>query len=435
MPRRQSQTPRSNMSIVRNSAWNVVGVVIPSLFVIPSLAIYSRALGVELLGVLTLTFSIVGYATSFDFGLSRALIRQVSIHIDDKGAVKTYMGTTAAFVGVISLVIAAVTWLGSPWLSAFLSVSLAHRSDATAGFYWLSLSIPPYLLSLVATAYFEGKEDFRALNEIRCAASALNALAGVACVYWHPTLASVMAALCVSRWLSCLAVFVLYRWDVNRHDLVVRPAILTFDAGALRSSLSYGGWLTVSNVIGPVMSYFDRFALSHLAGAQTVAFYTVPAEVISRLSLIPVAISKALFPRLSKGHHTAAADRRIGFLLTIAGAALTIVPVFAFAGDILRLWMGPAFGGQPATVLRVLLVGFSFLSLSFGPFTDLQARGHSKTTAFIHAVELLPYLGALILLTHLYGIVGTAIVWSARTFVDYVLMVTYSRRLSHTDTL
>jgi O-antigen/teichoic acid export membrane protein len=423
------------MSILRNSAWNVVGVVIPSLFVIPSLAIYSRALGVELLGVLMLTFSIVGYATSFDFGLSRALIRQVSIHIDDKEVVKTYMGTTTAFVGVVSLVIAAVTWIGSTWLSTFLSISSAHRNDATNGFHWVSLSVPPYLLSLVATAYFEGKEDFRALNGIRCAASALNALAGVVCVYWYPTLESVMAALCGSRWLSCIVVFALYRTDVNRHDPVPRPAIWTFDAGALRSSLSYGGWLTVSNVIGPVMSHFDRFALSHLAGAQIVAFYTVPAEIIGRLSLVPVAISKALFPRLSKGHHTAAADRRIGFLLTLVCSVLTILPVFAFAGNLLRLWMGPAYGAEPATVLRILLVGFFFLSMSFGPFTDLQARGHSKTTAFIHAVELFPYLGGLILLTHLYGIVGTAIAWSARTFVDYVLMETYSRRLSNTGIL
>jgi len=423
------------MSIVRNSAWNVTGIALSTLFTIPSFAIYSRVLGVELLGLLTLTFSIVGYASSFDFGLSRALIRQVSIHIDDKGLVKTFMGTTTAFVGVVSLVIAAITWVASESLTHYLSVSPAHSADSTAGFRWLSLSVPPYLLSLVGTAYFEGKEDFKALNIIRGASGALNAVAGVACVFWIPTLAAVMAALCISRWLSCIAVFVLYCIDVNRHDSVVRPALWTFDGEALRSSLSFGGWLTVSNVVGPMMVYFDRFVLSHLAGARVVAFYTVPAEVIGRLSLFPAAISKALFPRLSKRKHTAAADRRIGILLTLICSALTILPVFAFAGDLLRLWMGPEYAGEPATVLRILLVGFFFNALAFGPFTDLQARGFSKTTACIHAVELFPYLGALILLTYMFGIVGTAIAWSLRTLVDYALMETYSRRLSGTGLL
>jgi len=315
----------------------------------------------------------------------------------------------------------------------YLKVSPANFTDAVSSFLWLSLSVPPYLLSLVGTAYFEGKEDFKTLNLIRSGAGALNAIVGVAFVFWIPTLAAVMAALCLSRLFSCIAIFALYRADVNRRDAIRRPAIMSFDKAALRKSLSYGGWLTVSNIVGPVMMYFDRFVLSHFAGAKVVAFYTVPAEVIARLTLLPASVSKALFPRLSKGKHTASADRRIGLQLTLICSALTILPAFAFARAILRIWMGPEFGTQPAIVLRILLVGFFFNSLAFGPFTDLQARGHSKTTAGIHAAELLPYVGALVLLTHLYGIIGTAVAWSVRVAIDYLIMQAYSRRLSGTD--
>lgn len=418
------------MSIARNSAWNMVGIAISTLFTVPSFAIYSRSLGVELLGLLTLTFSIVGYASSFDLGLSRALIRQVSVHIGDPGVVKSYMGTTAASVAGLSVVVAAAIWAGSNSLADYFKISSLNHADAVSGFRWLSLSVPPFLLSVVGTAYFEGKEDFKAVNLIRAGTGAVNAVAGVACVYWIPTLAAVVAALCVSRWLSCVAIFALYRADVNRHDSVRRPALWVFDLHALRSLISFGGWLTVSNIVGPVMIYFDRFVLSHLAGARVVAFYTVPAEVIGRLLLIPGAISRALFPRLSKGDHTVASDRRRGQLLILVSSALVILPVFVLAGELLSLWMGPEYGrAAPVTVLRVLLVGFFFNSLAFAPFTDLQARGHSKTTAFIHMIELLPYLGALVLLTWRYGIVGTAIAWSARTLVDYLAMELCSRRL------
>lgn len=418
------------MSIVRNSAWNLIGIAASTLFTIPSLAIYSRTLGVELLGLLTLAFSIVGYASSFDLGLSRALIRQVSIHSEDWGMIKTYMGTTALFVGAISLALTAIVWLGAQWLTDYLKVSPAHRQDAIASFHWLSLSVPPYLLSLVGTAYFEGKEDFKTLNLIRTATGALNAIAGVACVYWIPALWAVIAALCFSRWIMCIAVLVQYRTDVNRHDSLRRPALWTFDAVALRTSLSYGGWLTVTNVIGPIMGYFDRFVLSHLAGASVVAYYTMPAEIINRLLLLPGAVSRALFPRLSKRRHTAGSDRRVGALLTVAFTAVIGLPVFVFASPLLRIWMGPGYAQEPATVLRVLLVGFFFMSLAFGPFTDLQARGYSRTTAYIHAAQLFPYLGALILLTYFYGIIGTALAWTARGIVDYVMMEAYSRRLA-----
>ena len=104
------------MSIVRNSAWNLIGIAASTLFTIPSLAIYSRTLGVELLGLLTqLPSQFVGYASSFDLGLSRALIRQVSIHSEDWGMIKTYMGTTALFVSAISLALTAIVWLGAQW--------------------------------------------------------------------------------------------------------------------------------------------------------------------------------------------------------------------------------------------------------------------------------------------------------------------------------
>jgi O-antigen/teichoic acid export membrane protein len=228
----------------------------------------------------------------------------------------------------------------------------------------------------------------------------------------------------------CIAAFAMYRRDVNGADKIVRPAMLTFNSRALRASLTYGGWLTITNIITPVMGFLDRFVLSHLAGAQVVAFYTVPSEVINRLLLIPGAISRALFPRLSKRQHTATADRRTGMMLTLAATLLTIIPIIVYAREILRVWMGPAYVGEPVTVLRILLIGFFFLSIAFGPYTDLQARGHSKATAFIHVGQVIPYLAALTFMTYFYGILGTALVWTARAIVDYFLMQYYSRRLS-----
>jgi O-antigen/teichoic acid export membrane protein len=138
-----------------------------------------------------------------------------------------------------------------------------------------------------------------------------------------------------------------------------------------------------------------------------------------------------LFPRLSKHHHSAAADRRLGIVLTLAFSALLVLPFFVFAPLLLRLWTGPEYVGRSSLVLRILLVGFFFSSLAFPPFTDLQARGHSKVTAILQLAQVIPYLIVLILLTRLYGILGTASAWTVRMIVEYALMATFARRLSH----
>ena len=53
--------------------------------------------------------------------------------------------------------------------------------------------------------------------------------------------------------------------------------------------------MTVSNIISPVMVYFDRFIVSNIMGADKVAFYSAPAEVILKLGIIPAAIGEQCF--------------------------------------------------------------------------------------------------------------------------------------------
>lgn len=64
--------------------------------------------------------------------------------------------------------------------------------------------------------------------------------------------------------------------------------------------MKYGGWITVSNVVSPLMAYLDRFFISNIIGASNVAFYTAPAEGVQRLSVFPGALSRAIFPKLSR---------------------------------------------------------------------------------------------------------------------------------------
>ena len=69
-----------SMTMLKNSTWNILGVVIPSLIALPTMGVLSRKLGIEQFGLFTLAFAIVGYATIFDAGLTRAVIRAVAMH-------------------------------------------------------------------------------------------------------------------------------------------------------------------------------------------------------------------------------------------------------------------------------------------------------------------------------------------------------------------
>ena len=175
----------------------------------------------------------------------------------------------------------------------------------------------------------------------------------------------------------------------------------------------------VSSVVGPIMVYFDRFILSSMIGAKRVAFYTAPSELVIRLITLPSAVSRTLFPNFSA--NTTVDNQKVYKLSVIIlglSATLIALPIFIFAENILILWMGTEFTGEPKWVLRILVVGFVFNAMAQVPFTQLQAKGFSKVTALVHCAEVLPYLIILYLLIDTYGIIGAAVAWFIRVGVD-----------------
>ncbi|WP_326972845.1 oligosaccharide flippase family protein [Citrobacter freundii] len=101
------------MSLIKNSFYNLAGFAIPTLIAVPALGYLARVIGVEAFGIFTLAFAIVGYASIFDAGLSRAVIREISIYRDDlqeqykiiatSGIVVLFMGCTAAILLLLSV--------------------------------------------------------------------------------------------------------------------------------------------------------------------------------------------------------------------------------------------------------------------------------------------------------------------------------------------
>src|ERR1019366_9056928 len=74
---------------------------------------------------------------------------------------------------------------------------------------------------------------------------------------------------------------------------------IAWERAVMGPLLSFGGWMTVSNVVGPLMLYMERFAIGVLLSATAVAYYATPFEVVTKLLIISTAISAVMFPAFS----------------------------------------------------------------------------------------------------------------------------------------
>jgi O-antigen/teichoic acid export membrane protein len=411
----------SSQVIARNSLLNVAGQVIPMLAALIAIPILIQHLGPARFGVLTLAWAAIGYFNLFDLGLGRALTQAIATRLG--GAHSTHeLGTLAwtalalmVILGIIGgLILAALT----PWIvDRGLNIPPALLLDSLRVFYLLAASLPFVVSTAGLRGLLEAHQQFGTVTVLRIPLVLFTFLGPVAMLPFSDGLVPIVAVLVVGRvatWAAHLVVCV-RRYDYLRHRMSIRRDAVT-------PLLRIGGWMTLSNVVSPIMAYLDRFFIGAILPLSAVAHYVTPYELVTRLLVVPQGIVVALFPAFATTYthdreRTAALfERSARVVLLLMFPPLLGVVLFAREG--LSLWVGAAVAVQSTAVLQWLAVGVFLNSLAQAPFVVLQSTGRPDLTARLHLAELPIYLAALWWLTDRYGLVGVAMAWSVRAAVD-----------------
>lgn len=191
--------------------------------------------------------------------------------------------------------------------------------------------------------------------------------------------------------------------------------------------------MTVSNVVGPMMLYMDRFVIGALVSATAVAYYATPFEVITKLFIVTGAISAVMFPAFSSA---GAADPGRSLKLYWRGMASIVVLILPLgillivgAKEALALWLGADFAGHSYRVAQLLLIGTSVMAMEALPFVFIQGLGRPDIPAKLNLLELPFYAVALYWLVMAHGVTGAAIAWMLRGIADTALLIYFAHKL------
>ena len=415
------------MSLKRNALWNLTGSGIPLLAAVVCIPFTLERLGSEAFGVLTLVWGLIGYFSLFDLGIGRALTYRLSLltaggqHGEISPTIKAAMLLTFA-TGIFG---AAVVWGLSPSLvNRWLKIGPALQPDALLAFFIAAAGVVPTTMASVLRGGLEGLERFAASNVSRIALGLLMFVLPVWVVLVHgPELWVITLYLVGARFLIVAGMFA----QLKKHVLggTWRP-----QRRYLKSLWSYGLWVSVTGVLGPLMVYGDRFFVSAAVGAQQLSLYAIPQEGLFRLLMIPAALASALLPRLvaMSPAEAAAVYRR-----TYRNVAFCMVGVCLFAAAVaypaLSIWLSPEFARSALPIVLVMCLGIWVNSMAVVPYTLMHAKGNPRLTAIFHLGELCFYLVALWLLSSHFGLVGAAWAWVARVVLDWLLLKMAVRRL------
>ncbi|MGH9576384.1 MAG: oligosaccharide flippase family protein, partial [Terriglobales bacterium] len=344
------------MTIPRNAVLNLAGHAVPlaaALVLVPPLV---ARLGADRFGFLSLAWVLVGYFSLFDLGLGRALSRLVAERIGAGREAELAPLARSALVLTFALGAAAGAALfaaAGPVCERLLNLPAGLQGEAVSALRILALCLPLVTLAAALRGVLEGGQRFGWVNAIRAPLGVLTFAAPLAAALAGPDLVALAVSLALVRVVAALA-----HWIVCARLYPELTRIGAPEAAAIGEMLGYGAWLTVSNIVGPLLVYLDRFVIGALLAVSAVAYYAAPYEVITRLWLVPAALCGVLFPAFAASD----ADRLLPRYRTGIKAVLVMIfPVALggalFAPEWLQAWLGAEYATRGVRAAQILCFG------------------------------------------------------------------------------
>lgn len=415
----------------RFTGWNLAGSILPmiaALFAFPALL---HGLGRERFGLLSLIWMIVGYFGILDLGLGRALTKMTAQWIGQRRheELPSLFWTSIAMMILMGILGSFIIFVSTPWLvNSALNIQENLQGEAIRAFRAVCFGLPIIILSVGLVGVLEAHHKFAALNLIRIPMGTFTFLGPLCVLPFSTNLVPVVGVLVAGRVVACALYFILY----------IRCCPAVIKSFELRKSLipallGFGGWMTVSNLLLPLMIHIDRYLIGAWASVAVVAFYVIPAEMVVKLLIIPRAWISVLFPSFAAHYESKPLEvsalfcRGVKYLLL--GMFPIILAIIVFAREGLLIWLGPEMAANGAVILQLLAAGMYLYGLVYVPYLFLQSIGRPDISARIHLAEFPVYLGSAYILIHAFGILGAALAWLVRVGMDIVLM--YAFALKH----
>lgn len=412
-------------SLVTNFIFNLGGEFVVILLGAVCIPYVLQRLGTDSFGVLSLVWVVLAYMSLFDLGLSRAITKFAAEAIGkgEHGVLPRLLGTSLTVQLGMGLFGGSLLFLLSPWIAErLLKIPEPLISESVKSFKVLAIAVPVVLLTNCLRGMLEALQRFDLINYVKVPVNASMFLSPLLLLPFGGRLPSIILLMAAFRFAAMLAYLRFCLLSLPEPGLRIG-----FESKVLQPLLRYGGWITVSNITGPVLIYLDRFMIGILVSIGAVAYYTAPADMINRALILPASLCAILFPAFSslsgageKGKLEEIYARSVKYLIIMLGPVLLIVA--AFARDILQAWLGPVFAEQSTLPLQILTLGIFVNSVGFFPYSLLQGLGKPNLTGAFHLVEIPIHFVVVWALVNRMGIVGAAIASTLRVLIDAVLL-------------
>jgi O-antigen/teichoic acid export membrane protein len=404
------------MALARNSVLNLMPTLTGVAVSIATVPFYLSIVGTERYGALLLALVLLGYFGQADFGLGRAITQRLSSMPDasaqDRAGVVWSALAGAAVISLIGGIV--VYFVAEIFFRSFFDAEPGLRAEVLSAVWLFALCVPVIMLTGVTSGALVGVERFGVVSVGTMIGNLLSQVFPLVVAVVHSVDFSwLLAASLAGRAIGLIPVVASTIAVFLRHQ-PVNPS-----RAQLRRLFSFGSWIMVTAIVGPLMTMADRVVIGAVLGAAAVVAYSVPVQIAARTVMFPMAIVQALFPRLASQDDAEAA--RLGKASVVLIGQLygfIVIGLICLAAPLLRLWLGEGLDPRSILVGQITIIGVWVNALANVPYALIQARGNSRYTALLHVLELPVYGAMLYGFGVFFGLYGVALAFTLRVILD-----------------
>lgn len=424
--------------LARNTVLNILGQVVPLAAAVAVIPFLKNGMGDDRFGILSIALVVLAYFTLFDFGVGRAAQRFMAEALGngEDARLASILRSALLVQALLGIIAGALLALFSrPLVETVLRIPESLQDESVTAFLLLAAFVPLAMCSGVLSGALAAGQRFFWLNAIRVpSAVASIAIPAVMVAAGIVNLGTILFVLLIKT----VVILILFAIACRAAYPVLRGKHSGSGNAVLRPLMSYGLWIFIHLIIASLLPMTDKFLIGSLVSMAAVTWYTIPYDLVSRVSVIPAGIVETVFPAFSAvglGRREELLDlygRAVKYTLLLT-APLTTLGLYLFGTEILTLWLGAEFAAITIVTYRWLIVANIIGTAAHIPVALLQAVGRPDIVTRTVVIELPLYVFGSWWAIGEFGIAGAAAAWAALAAVNGIIFFIAAHRLLAPD--
>jgi len=377
-------------SLIKNTGFNLAGyfyLLIASFF---SVSVLLNNLGRDVFGVYVFLASFISLSAVFDFGLSNAVVRKLSIpSTTNEDRVKTWKTSFAIFI-----IIALILFVCVIAILQFLTKSMpifGHIDNNTINFSVMALAVIVFInhLNIHLLNLPQAEQRFDIFNSKTLLVGSANTIISAIVSGYYPNISILFAVQLIFHFLT-FVFMVAYSLRFFPGSAFA-PA---YDKKTGTELFSFGLRNFVGTLAGQVESQFSNFILGALVSARAITSFNIPQSIVAKGAGVVSQFAQAFFPLsaslLEKDRIKKLKKLILGIeLVVLLGGFLAVLLTYLVGYQFLTWWLKDLVVVEAAyPILKILSFYFVLVSLTPVPTALLQGLNKPQIPSFFGALTV-----------------------------------------------